>query len=145
MREEVVVFDLDGVLADSSHRQKYLPDWKEFYKHIPEDPAIEPMLKLAELMYWEMDYGIIILTSRPEYAREDTEIWLGRHKIPFDMVIMRPEENFDPTWKLNKLRELRDDYIVHFIFEDDPKNIGLFKGSNLPIVPIASFYYEEVS
>jgi len=30
MRKEAVVFDLDGVLADSEHRHNLLPDWMSF-------------------------------------------------------------------------------------------------------------------
>jgi len=77
----------------------FLPDWDEFYKHIPEDPPFPIAIKLANMFYWDMEYDVILLTSRPESARPTTEAWLYDNEVPFGLLLMRPDSDDDgPVW-----------------------------------------------
>lgn len=55
----VVVFDLDGTLADCSHRLKYInksagkPDWRAFFAHVLEDKPIETVCEWARAVVEE--------------------------------------------------------------------------------------------
>ena len=121
---DAVVFDIDGVLSDSCHRNHLIPDWDEFYKLIPEDVPCQPMIKLLSMFYWDMEYDVILLTSRPESVRKDTEEWLFKHEVPYNNLRMRPDGLEDgPHWKLEQIKKLRDKHIIHWIFDDAPKNI----------------------
>ena len=47
-----VIFDIDGVLADAAGRQHYLDwgDWKSFFDAVGDDPIIEEIERLLELL-----------------------------------------------------------------------------------------------
>ena len=74
-----LIFDIDGTLADASHRDHYAKEdkWDKFFdpKIVKEDKPIEAaqqilpkMLALAEEIYF--------ITGRPESLRKTTENWL---------------------------------------------------------------------
>jgi len=148
MIEDVVVFDIDGVLADNTNRLHYVTngetDWEGFYSEIPNDLPNIPMIKLANMLYWDMDYNIILLSSRPTYTLPDTQDWLIANEIPSTKIILRPKDDFDKLWKVKQLKSIRNDYIILWVFEDDPINIDLFKQNDFPIVPIHSGNWPEV-
>lgn len=141
---DAVVFDIDGVLSDSCHRHYLIPDWDEFYKLIPGDTPCYPMIKLLNMFYWDMEYDVILLTSRPESVRRISEDWLFKYEVPFKRLLMRPDDLEDgPQWKLEQIKNLRKKYIIHWIFDDAPKNIELLKSNNFPIIAVLSGYYTE--
>jgi phosphoglycolate phosphatase-like HAD superfamily hydrolase len=47
-----VIFDIDGVLADAAGRQHFLDwgDWKSFFDACGDDPIIEEIERLLELL-----------------------------------------------------------------------------------------------
>ena len=51
---EIVIFDLDGVISDASHRQHFLKgaekDWDGFFSACTEDPPISSGLELVNLI-----------------------------------------------------------------------------------------------
>lgn len=145
MKVDSVVFDLDGVLANNSGRQEYLTgevqDWKEFYLRVGEDEVYQPMLNLLDMMFFDMDYEVVILTSRPTTNRSRTLAWLSEHEINFDELIMRPKDNFDPEWKVKEIKKLKNDRMIHYIFEDSPYEIALFRALNWPIIPVLGTDY----
>lgn len=82
-REEYVVFDLDGTLADITHRLHYIEsdpkDWFGFFTACDLDAPIKPFIRLA--MKLADHYTIEIWTGRSEEARLKTENWLERHHL----------------------------------------------------------------
>ena len=51
MGEEVVIFDIDGTLADVSERVHHLEkrpkDWDSFFKGMAQDKAVRSMVRLC--------------------------------------------------------------------------------------------------
>ena len=90
-----VVFDLDGTLADCTHREHFLrrpvgqKDWEGFHKAAAEDP---PKEAIVHTLFGLSDNGhkIEIWTGRDEQYREKTKEWLWRHRIEYAALIMRP-------------------------------------------------------
>ena len=102
-----VVFDLDGTLADTSHRVHFLEqkpkDWDAFHSACWDDGRITPTLGLFYRLRLSMDkrYGehLAIWTGRPERCREVTIRWLERACVmgPFGIEVeirMRPDDDF---------------------------------------------------
>src|SRR6185437_10347002 len=62
-----VVVDIDGVLSDARTRQHYLEsprqDWRAFFDACGEDPVIEEVQALLDLL--DPELHIILLTARP--------------------------------------------------------------------------------
>lgn len=140
---DTIVCDLDGCLADNSHRQEFYPhNLEKFYGLVLKDKPIEPIIKLVDMFYWEMDYEVVILTSRPEYCRKDTEDWLFDHNITYNELIMRPKDNHDEEWKVKEIKSLKISRRVLYIIDDNPIEIMRFKKQNWLVVPIRSNNYE---
>ncbi|MCM1260547.1 MAG: hypothetical protein NC222_06290 [Staphylococcus sp.] len=132
------IFDLDGTLADISHRlhfvfdkngtKKEKPVWKSFFKECVNDKPIEKVCKLAHTL---SQYNkVIILTGRSSEVAKETSEWINKNVFHFEnlfnyFLIMRKEGDHRPDKivkpeLLNKFLEgtiwNKDD--IQIIFED---------------------------
>lgn len=88
-----IIVDMDGTLADCEHRRHFLdqspPNWKEFLKpeHVAADPVVDPVRELIQAM--SRNYLIIICSARGEELRETTNIWLAKHGVTYDELMLR--------------------------------------------------------
>jgi hypothetical protein len=82
-----IIFDVDGTLADGSHRQHHLAskprNWKAYQAARNEDTPHEDIIDLFKLYSTSINkqYRINICTGRGEDEREDTVSWLERYGI----------------------------------------------------------------
>lgn len=108
----MIIFDLDGTLANCEHRRHFVdasknpnyeslgihpkrpyyhkeirkrfePDWKSFYEACDKDKPIEPVISIFTDL-WEVSdkYDIEIWSGRCESVMEKTIIWLDRYLYP---------------------------------------------------------------
>jgi len=95
---KTIVFDIDGTLADISHRIQFAQakEWDEFHSRCLDDLVFQNVADLM-LSLW-MNFEIVLLTGRPEKYRGVTEQWLRLAKIDSfcDDLIMRPDDNYEP-------------------------------------------------
>lgn len=95
-----VVFDLDGTLADCTHREHFLrrpvgqkKDWEGFHAAAVDDPARRAILK-TNWAFGEAECGIVhrveIWTGRDERHRDATILWLKSFFVRCDRLLMRP-------------------------------------------------------
>lgn len=90
-----VVFDLDGTIADDSHRLPLIldqkpPDWPGYFAACRKDSPIVPVMKLVELFAVDLRYRVEIWTGRSATVLDDTEWWLDHHMVEYDRLRMRP-------------------------------------------------------
>ncbi|MEV6745544.1 hypothetical protein ACFVZJ_20650 [Streptomyces sp. NPDC058322] len=119
----LAVFDLDGTLADSGHRQHYLEgrrrDWNGFFSAAVDDPPLPEGVRLAldSAESCEVRY----LTGRPERCRRDTVAWLAEHGLPEGRVYMRRESDRRPArhTKLEILKRLGREREIRMLVDDD--------------------------
>lgn len=117
------MFDLDGTLADSGHRQHFLEgakrDWDGFFAAAPADPPLERGVALCLAAAEECE--VVYLTGRPERCRADTREWLARQGLPGGAIHMRPNADRRParTTKLETLRRLGRTREVRMLVDDD--------------------------
>lgn len=84
-----VIFDVDGTLADASHRLHFIrqkdgpPDWDAFLsdEQVAGDKPIEPVWR-ALLAHIQAGQQIIFITGRPERQRRLTWGWLRDRSCP---------------------------------------------------------------
>jgi hydroxymethylpyrimidine pyrophosphatase-like HAD family hydrolase len=81
MKPKLFVIDIDGTLADCSHRLHLVPrkgkrDYDAFYRAAWLDTTTKICDKITEIV--RRDYGadILVVTGRPEKEREATLNWL---------------------------------------------------------------------
>ena len=145
-----IVFDIDGVLADCSHRLKYIQgenkDYDKFYSNeeIMKDKPIEANRKILDMLYnlhymedfyrpTEIHGKVIFLTGRNEICKEATCIWLLKNiliRSPFDPELyMRPKNDYRPSHEAKK--NLIENHIgfenILFAFDDDDKVNEMYK------------------
>jgi phosphoglycolate phosphatase-like HAD superfamily hydrolase len=142
-----VVFDMDGVLSDATGRQHFLEGpamhWDDFFAACGDDPLIEASARLAELI--DPSLRLVLLTARPMRVRPQTLAWLERHGLRWDLLVMREDDDWGSshTYKHAVLVELRaKGFAVQLAFEDDPRNVEMFRAAGVPTVYIHSGYYQ---
>ena len=143
------VFDLDGVLSDAAGRQHFLDgstgrkDWLAFFAASSDDPLIEDVHCLLSLL--DASLTIVLLTARPTTVREQTLAWLDRYGVRWDLLVMRPERHYQPAvdFKGAMVKALREAGLdLRIAFEDDRRNVAMFRDAGVPCVYIHSGYYE---
>ncbi|MCX4966246.1 hypothetical protein OHA98_15655 [Streptomyces sp. NBC_00654] len=119
----LAVFDLDGTLADSAHRQHCLEgrtkDWNAFFTAAVDDPPLAEGVALA--LEWAEECEVVYLTGRPERCRRDTLDWLARQGLPGGRLYMRRNDDRRPArrTKLDSLKRLGRTREVRVFVDDD--------------------------
>ena len=142
-----VVFDMDGVLADASGRQHLLErpfrDWDGFFEACGEDPLIDEVGQLLHCL--DDDLVVVLLTARPIRVQRHTLDWLDRMKLRWDVLIMREYGDYGASreFKRRTVDELRRyGFELLLAFEDDRRNVDMFRHEGIPCVYIHSGYYD---
>ncbi|MFD6426507.1 hypothetical protein [Streptomyces sp. NPDC060198] len=119
----LAVFDLDGTLSDSAHRQHFLEgpgrDWPAFFAAAVDDPPLAEGISLAVRSTEECE--VVYLTGRPERCRRDTLDWISRHGLPEGPLHMRRNDDRRPArrTKLEVLKRLGRTRDVRMLVDDD--------------------------
>jgi len=142
-----VVFDLDGVLSDAASRQHFLkgphPDWEAFFAASGDDPLVDEVAALLGLL--APGLVIVLLTARPARVRPQTLGWLERHKLRWDLLVMRPQGDHRParSFKQEAVRSVGSRELeVALCVEDDLRNVEMFRAEGIPALYVHSGYYE---
>lgn len=133
----IVVFDLDGVIFDPTHRLHLLKEhYTVFEKAVIRDPPIQKTIDLIN-SFNRRSTSIVLLTSRSEGCRSDTEYKLEKHQVTYDKLIMRKVGDDSPSdvCKVNLLRSNFSKDVLSCIvgiYDDDEMNIAAFRRMGLP-------------
>ena len=101
----LVVFDLDGTLADDSHRQHFIDrpnkekDWPAYFGACAKDEPIDQMISVARALY-ATGHTVEIWTGRSEDVRDETVRWLASHGVNYHRLLMRSIKDYRPQTKL---------------------------------------------
>jgi phosphoglycolate phosphatase-like HAD superfamily hydrolase len=142
-----VVFDLDGVLSDAASRQHFLEypamDWDAFFEACGDDPLIEEVARLLDLL--DPSLVIVLLTGRPARVQPQTLAWLGRYGLRWDLLVMRDFGDYRAArdFKRRSVHELREaGFELVLSFEDDRRNVAMFRAEGIPCLYVHSGYYD---
>ena len=124
----IILCDIDGTVADNSHRQHFLEgkkDWDGFFSELVNDLPIHPII---DKINQEQADGkeIVFLTGRPERYRYSTTLWLKEYFNFEFRLLMRKDGDQRHKLEIKKdifHKNLKTDDILH-CFEND---IGLIK------------------
>ena len=91
--KNIIIFDLDGTLADGEHRLHHIKnepkDWKTYFSLCRGDDLIPHVAALFYLLRKNPAYEIWIVTGRSNVAEAETREWLYDHYLHPDKLIMR--------------------------------------------------------
>lgn len=136
------IFDLDGTLADDSHRWHHVTtsgDWDAYYAQCPADKPIMHIVEVAKALK-SAGFSIVIVTGRSETVRQETEAWLVQHGILYTELIMRKkiDRRRNSELKLAVLDDLRlRGYWPMMVFEDLPAAVQAWRAAGLPCAQVA--------
>lgn len=136
-----IVVDLDGTIADCSHRVHlaHAQQWDEFHSLCTEDKLIEANAELVSVL--GQTYGILMVTGRTEKFRWLTHQWLQKMGLgPFvTVLLMRPDDDFRPDveMKLALLEGLfgsKENVLAQVLvaFDDRDKVVAGFRDYGIP-------------
>jgi hypothetical protein len=84
--------------------------------------------------------AIVLLTARPTKTRKDTIEWLRRHRVRWDLLVMRATRDFRPSpeAKLEAVRALRAvGFDLRLALDDDARNAAMFRSEGIPCVELS--------
>ena len=144
----VVVFDMDGVIADAASRQAYIrrkePDWEGFFLACGTDTVVPGAQALIDAVDPAM--SLVLLTARPATVRPQTEHWLAENEIRHDALLMRPYGDYTASTDFKRAAAaelIRNDFEIALSVEDDPRNVEMFRSLGVPCYYVHSGYYEN--
>lgn len=144
MKQNAVIFDMDGTLADVSSIRHYLQFYdetkrrviKHFNKFHDESVNVLPhnhVVNAAQVSHM-LGHKTLIVTARKHMWRHHTAWWLAMHNVPSDMLMMRGNDDNRPDYEVKKdmLNIIRKAYNVIHAWDDNPSIIKLWKEEGVP-------------
>ena len=150
--DSVVLCDIDGTIADTTHRLHYVTkpegapddwkkDWKGFFSEMEADPVRLDVQKILVDLY-NKGHTIIFLSARPDSYRDVTLKWLADKTLSFAYtLIMRQSHDKRPDTEVKaSMFDLHfpDKGVIHTIIDDRPSVIRMWKEMGLNVVDVGA-------
>ena len=135
MTEEIVIFDIDGTLADISERVHHVrrkpKNWQAFNAGMAQDKAIQSMVKLCNMLY-AAGIRIVLCSGRNERNRPETVEWLEKHGVNYHELLLRKDGDFrsDAVIKREVLQGMDKSKIL-FVVEDRSRVVEMWRAEGL--------------
>lgn len=131
--KQIIICDLDGTLADCTHRQHHVQgegkkDWKAFFATMSEDELNENLNYILQDL-WTMGNEIWFVSARPDNYRDVTEKWLydkAKWSLGADRkLIMRKAGDFraDTIVKQEILDQIKAEGVEILVAFDDRSSV----------------------
>jgi len=141
--KRIIVFDIDGTLADCRHRQHHVhgkrKNWPAFNREMVNDTPHDDIIWLMEI-FVELDMVVVIASGRGEENRKETEEWLAKH-VPFHhKLYMRKAKDSrkDSIVKREILDEIRKDFGEPFmVFDDRNQVVDMWREAGIRCLQVA--------
>ena len=144
---KIVIFDLDGTIADISVRRHLATkddgrmNWTIFQdpKNIDLDVPNQKVVEMLDMIDNTDKYQIWILSGRSDVTKDVTIDWLSKHGINYDHLIMRDQDNlYMPD---NDLKQMWLDDIgvdnVAMVFDDRQQVVDMWRQNGLTTFQVA--------
>lgn len=122
--QKAVIFDMDGTLADNTHRRHHVEtkpkNWPAFNAGIEHDAPNVPIVDLARL-FAASDLPVVVCTGRERRYESVTREWMARHDVPCAALYMREDKDYrgDDIVKAELLAAIRGDGFEPVLVVDD--------------------------
>ena len=146
MRTPCFVFDIDGTIADMSHRLHHIvrtdgapKDWDACFASVADDAPIAHMIDVARALV-DSGHFIIFVSGRPDSCRSTTETWLEKHVVGEQSIYMRKsgDHRNDDIVKMELLAELRaDGWEPRMVFDDRNRVVSAWRRAGIPCAQVA--------
>jgi phosphoglycolate phosphatase-like HAD superfamily hydrolase len=138
------VFDLDGTLADLSHRLHFIEgdtkDWRAFFAAVADDKPIPHMVKLARDLACFGPARVAFVSGRSDECRGQTLTWLFDHiRFSLPLYMRRAGDHRpDEVVKIELLAQLRaDGFEPIMVFDDRSRVVAAWRAAGIPCAQVA--------
>lgn len=137
--DEVVVVDLDGTVADLSHRFHWIDreekNWNQFFLECEGDSPIQSTIDMVKQDIAD-GKQIIFVSGRSDIVRDRTELWVGRHVQEDPIILMR--RSFDKRPDTEVKKDIYDKYLKGYnilkVYDDRPSVIRMWQAEGLNVI-----------
>ena len=140
LKEYAVIVDIDGTIANNSHRSVYN------YKNVKKDKPIDEIVDLV-LGYHKLGYKIIFLTGREmvENCRNDTIEWLDAvfdNGFNYELIMRNVADHRPGNIVKEELfwKHIADNYNVVLAIDDMPKIIRMWNSIGVKTLMVGNPY-----
>ncbi|MDA4129255.1 MAG: hypothetical protein OK457_00645 [Thaumarchaeota archaeon] len=140
--DRLVLVDMDGTLADCSHRLPLISDgnhdWDGFERLALADAPRQSIIELVNIL-WSWGYKILIVSGRQiDRAGENTITWLRKYDIQFEHIFMRNggDTRQDVIVKQEILDKLPKNQI-HYVLDDRNQVVDMWRKNGLTCLQVA--------
>lgn len=131
-RELAIIVDVDGTLCFRGARNPHKYD-----ECLNDRPNI-PILRLIEMIGSEI--VVLLVSGRPESARERTALWMNAHGVIYRQLFMRRDRDNrkDAIIKEEIYRlQIEPDYTVLFVLDDRNQVVEMWRRLGLACLQVA--------
>ena len=148
MKKDTILIDIDGILADNTHRLPHIyknpKDYDLFFSLMGDDKVYDDMRWLIDLLitaYYEKNgFQLIIYSGRPEEYKQLTTQWIKLHfprlweARPY--LFLRESGDHRPAdiVKNEMIKSFKRDYNVRMVIEDDPEVIRMLQREGISVL-----------
>jgi hypothetical protein len=146
--KKVIVFDIDGTLANIEHRKHHVakvpgrkPHWAAFNREMVNDTPHEDIVWLFREFADNPDVIVVIASGRGEEDREKTQTWLDTHGIYYVKLYMRPAKDSRQDSIIK--REILDQIVTDFgtkpfmVFDDRNQVVDMWRENGIRCLQVA--------
>ena len=137
--KKIVVVDIDGTVADCSHRQHFVQnvqkDWKSFFAGMSDDTPRKDVYEAASDEAVAENAELVFVSARPEDYREQTEAWLQEHGMDYTALLMRRKGDKRPDTDVKKgiYNRYLKQYEIVKVYDDRPSVIRMWRELGLEV------------
>lgn len=135
-----VIFDLDGTLALTKHREHFLrqepKDWRGFYAACDGDAPCHPLILAAQAL-WSIGHEVEIWSGRSGEVLDKTLAWLEAHDLRHLKIRMRPEGDHRPDTVLKAAWLDAEPAPPDLVFEDRASMVAMYRERGIVCAQVA--------
>lgn len=140
----IVIVDLDGTLADGSHREHLVTgekkDWNAYFALCGGDKPIEIVFRWVQEL--SKDHTICVVSGRSDAFWRQTSMWFlemawAGFPLRFDHIFMRAasDKRPDTMVKADFLKHMPKEKIA-MVIDDRPSVIRMWRENGLKVIPV---------
>jgi predicted kinase len=137
---EAYIVDVDGTVADLTHRLHHHPhNMAAFEAGVPDDLPIWPVIRLVRAVY-DAGIAVVFTSGRSERVRGATIQWLKEHGVPFTAMYMRAPDDTRPDHVVKRqiLDAIRSDgYEILGVIDDRQSVVDMWREEGLTCLQAA--------
>jgi len=143
MPNPVLICDIDGTIADLTHRRVFIithpTNYPAFEAGISDDKPIQHMIDTVKSFY-AMGWTVILCSGRGNQQRTATTEWLAKHGVPWHALYMRTEKDYrkDDIIKGELLDQIiADGHKPALVLDDRDRVVDMWRARGIPCVQVA--------